>query len=302
MASPYIASAFLQSMKRRGKIPASSDRSFSTDDLLGLATEELQGYISQLLMSVREEYLVADYNFTTDGSAEYKLPPRAIGAKLRQVWYVPSSGSPVPVARIEPKAAAGITSTGSSPVAFYAKRNSIVLVPTPGAGVNMRQEYFLRPSSLVYDDQAGEITNINTGTNTVTLASMPLDFVTGATYDFISAREPSFDLLGMDYTGTVSGSTLIFSSLPTGLAVGDYVAFSGQSPIPQIPVELHALLSQRTVYKVLEASGDPKASVAEAACERERTRALEFLTPRSQGDGRFVINYHGPGWRRWLGW
>lgn len=61
-SNPYTATALIESAKRRGMIPASSDRSFSFDDLCALMSEELQTYVVALLMSTREEWFVRDYD------------------------------------------------------------------------------------------------------------------------------------------------------------------------------------------------------------------------------------------------
>ena len=68
-----------------------------------------------------------------------------------------------------------------------------------------------------------------------------------------------FQSLGDDLaiTAMPDSSSLTFTeTLPTDLAVGDYVALAGKSPIAQIPYEAHHLLAQLGAIKVNEALGD----------------------------------------------
>jgi hypothetical protein len=299
--NPYTVARLLENLRRRGQIPESSDRSFSTDDLVAMVSDETQSYMTQLLMSVREEFFVTDYDVTTTAASSYRIPPRAVGSKLRQVLINDGSGFRV-VPRVEPKVQWEYQSAGTgAPAAYYLKGTSIELLPAPSAGLTLRMQYFRRPNTVVYDDQCGRITAINTGTGAVTISASVSDFSSSETYDFVRGT-PGFETLAMDQSAVVSGGglTLTFASLPSELAVGDFVCLAGQTPIPQLPVELHQLLSQRTVVKVLEAMGDPKVTTAKTMCDEERARALTQLTPRSEGDSRYIINYQGPGWARWF--
>jgi hypothetical protein len=303
--NPYTVARLLADLRRRGQIPESSDRSFSTDDLVAMVSDETQSYMAQLLMSVREEFFVTDYDVTTVANQSgYRIPPRAVGSKVRQVLVSNGSGYQI-LQRVEPRAKWDYQFSGAgAPVAYFLKGTTIELLPTPSAGLTLRMQYFRRPNTVVYDDECGLITAINTGTRVVTISASVDDFSSSETYDFIRG-EPGFETLAMDQAAAVSGggTTLTFTNtLPTDLAVGDYVALAGQTPIPQLPVEMHQLLAQRTVVKVLEAMGDPKVSTAKSMCDEERARALTMLTPRSEGDSKYIINHHGPGWGRWFRW
>ncbi len=300
--STYTASYLLASIKRRGQIPETSDGSYGEEDLLAIASEEIQTYMSTLLMGIREEWFVRSYDQTLNGNqVVYQVPQRSIGSSLRQVllgqdpnWLI--------VQRVEPKQTYGLYYGFNTPgynggfgPAYIFENTAIRLLSNSYSGPTLRMLYHLRPNRVVALAACGTITAINTTTKEVTVSAAPTTFTNGTAYDFIKAM-PGFDTLGMDQTASITGDVLTFSSLPSTLAVGDYVALAGESPVPQIPAEMHQLLAQRVVVKVLEGCGDPKMEVAQKMCEEQRQAALTLLTPRSVGDSRYLTNLNGPGW------
>ena len=300
MSQDFTTTGLLASLKRRGMLP-SSDQTLATADFLAIATEEMQTYVWDVLTGVREEYAVTDYDLTlTSGTSTYALPPRASGGALRNVLLANGAGNYVPVLRLSPEHSQDFATTG--PVGgYYFKDDSVVLVPTPSVGNTLRLQYFRRANKLVTVAECAVITSINAGRTVITTtATVPATMTSGVVLDIVD-QTPAFRTLGMDLatTGTVSGTTITLSvALPALVAAGDYVCLAGESPIPQIPVELHPLLAQRVVVKSLEALGDQKMQVADTICERMRKTAISLLSPRSQGSTRYLINRNGPGFGR----
>lgn len=300
MAQDFTTTALLSSLKRRGMLPSTSE-TLSTSDFLAIATEELQTYVFKLLLATREEFAVASHDLSVvSGTAAYKLPSRAVGGKLRDVLLYDAShgGGYVSLQRIEP--AMGLAGNGGIE-GYYLQGDDVVFSPTPASSVTVRLTYFRRPSALVATTAAGAITAINTGTKVVTYTAGPAFSSTSALYDLVRGKPP-FTVIGQDLAVTAAnGSTTVTftATLPTDLAVGDYVCLAGESPVAQVPVELHPLLSQRTVYKCLEALGDDKSVAAGEAADRMRLDAVTLLTPRVEGAARPIVNRYGPGFRRY---
>lgn len=300
MAQDFTTTGLLASLKRRGMLPSTTE-TLSTADFLAIATEELQTYVMKVLLAVREEYAVATYDLTlVQGTSTYVLPPRAIGGKLRNAAVLDATGATSsPLIRIQPEHVNTVSTQGSV-AGYYIQGDDIIFTPVPSNADTVRLTYFRRPSALVTTTAVGLISGINTGTKVVSTAVFyPATFTTAQTYDFVRAVPP-FKILAQDQAITnVTTNTLTFTSaLPTGLAVGDYVCLAGESAIPQIPVELHPLLSQRVVYKCLEALGDDKSVIAEQAADKMRLDMLTLITPRVEGASRPIINYSGPGFKR----
>ncbi len=301
MANVYTATVLLlPSLKRRGMLPSTAE-TLAASDFLALADEELLTYVVPIMVACHEEYFVAAYDQSVvSGTSNYTITPRAMGGKLRDVQLSDGTGAYIPLPRIAPSAVQGYTPTGS-PEGYILRGNDVVLTPSPTASTGtLRMLYFRRPGTLVDVSAAALITAINTGTKVVTLSTtIPSTFTTLVTYDLIQGT-PGFATRDIDLAvSAASGTSMTFSAaLPTGLAVGDFVALANQSPIPQIPVELHGLLAERVAFRALQALGDPKAQSAFQVCEATRKNVLALLTPRSEGSSRPLVNYNGPGFRR----
>lgn len=300
MSQDFSTTALLASIKRRGMIPT-TDEALSTSDFLAIATEELQSYITELLVSVREEYGISDYDQTTTvGEDTYGLPPRAAGDSLRQVLLSDGAGNYYPLSRIEPNRRYDYSSSGE-PSGFVVEDHSVILVPSPSTATTLRMKYFRQASALVVTSAVATVSSINGARTVVTTSStIPATFTSGVSLDVVD-NLPGFRCLTIDAatTGTVSGTTITFSSaLPDTVTAGDYVCLAGESPVPQIPVSLHPLLAQRTAQKCLEALGDKRSRDAKEICDEMRRSAITLLTPRTQGNNRVIVNHNAPGWSR----
>lgn len=301
MANEYLAESFLISaMQDTGVIP--SAESGLTARLFGFMNREQRVYLTRLLLSVRESYRVATVDVTlVAGTTSYPIPSRAVGAKLKLVELLDAQGSPT--RPLNPIDSSQVYESGlrGGPGDFKLQDNSIVFLASPTGGT-MRLHYFRRLSRLVSADSAMEITSFSAGAKTVTgtIGTGPAlsNFTSTAHYDLIRGA-PHFDVLGADLSATISGSTLTFATaLPSDLAVGDFVALAGQSPICNAPLELHDVLAQRALVSYLESQGDPKAQVAGKTLDRMREDALAILSPRVEDTPTKLINYNGPGWLR----
>lgn len=290
----YTTTALLASIRRRTMAPTATAAGTADADLLALANEELQSYIAPLLLSVREEYLLANSSTTmTAGTAGYRLPSRAVGAKLREVVRLDSSSRIFHLALISLDELDEWPTDNGTPLAFYFRGAELVLVPPPSAAETLRMTYYRRPAEMVATTAVGAITAINTTTKVVTCATVPTTFDTGDTFDFVKSSAP-FEVLAGDLAATAvttgaSGTVTLTAALPSGLAVGDYVCLADQSPVPQVPAELHPLLAHRVVVKICEALGDQQGlTLAQAQLAQAEQRIVEMLAPRIDGEPKIV--------------
>jgi hypothetical protein len=308
MSNPYLASALIADVKRRGFIP-DNNTSYTAADLLAWMTAEVQTYIAALLKGVRQEFLVTsqDIAFTAD---TVQIPTRAVANGLRTVKLL-VGGAESPLEYIEPERTWQYGTGLSTPVGYTLRGSALILVGCAATVTGtLRVSFMQRPSICVGSTAAGQISAINTGTKTVTLqsvevsssgvetitaATMPTTFTTSATYDFVRGTS-GFDNLALNQAVTATGTgTLTFSSaLPTGLAVGDWVSLAGETPIPQIPVELHPLLAQRVTVKLAEATGSPRLKEVKAMLDEQRKDAVMLLQPRVGDAVHLIVRRDGP--------
>jgi hypothetical protein len=233
VAQSYTVDTLIESARRRGQLTRSAG-SLDLSDLVELMNEELQTYMMSFLLSLKEEFAVATYDYTTtSGQYAVSLPPRAIGGKVREIM-VKDEDQYRRISRVEPTRVLQPPSNDGTPDRYYFEGNKIIVDPCGAADIRIK--YFRRPGALVLEADAGVITAINTGTKTVTLSSLPDGFTTSEEYDFVQSSPP-FDTLGMDLAVTgISGNDVTFSAtLPTDLVVGDYLCLAGEAPVRRFP-------------------------------------------------------------------
>lgn len=278
----WLTSDLLTAVKRRAFSP-SNQVTLTDSDILDLATEELHSYVVPLVNGVREGYFEHYEDFAVSATDnEIEIPDRAVGGRVNYVVFR-ENGRDVPIPRIDPldvyreNDALYINSLMDTNPGYYIRNHTIVLrgqvsIPT------VRVYYFARPGDLVETTAARQVVTVNPGS--LVLSSSLGTLTTGVAFDIIR-NTPGFVPLGFDLTATVSVATLTFSP-PDGVAVGDWVSLSNQSPIPQIPYELHPLLRERTVAAVLQSLGYKQdAQLAFAAAAAMEQKSIDMITLRA---------------------
>jgi hypothetical protein len=279
----YDNDSLVEQIKIKGSIP---DGRFSDQELLDLAYIQLLSVIYPLIISMREEFFLWDYDqAVTASQSAYPIFERALGDGLREAKLV--IGAEIrDLARIDPQ---DITSTATGdPECFYLKANDMVLYPTPGTtSGTLRQTAYLSPGRLVPLAEVAEILTIDRTTDTVTIGTLPTGWTTANSFDFHKGSGGYQDL-GLGYTGSLVTTTMTFTSdLPTTLAVGDYLALEGEAGFPQVSKAAQALLVQSTVTTALKAMGHNEASAISDALEKSLAGALAVvMAPRIQGAPR----------------
>ena len=288
--SGFTSEALLESVKRRASLPV-SQVTFQDTDLLEMADEEVLTSLVPLILSANEDYLLATQDITLDGSSAYRIPSRAIGAKLRSACFVTSSGEEVPVPRVQPER--------NPSLGFYIRAGYVVPVNTTGASYpTLRLRFYLRPAKLVPTDSVGVFSGVDLAAGTATLGLIPVGFETGGQYDIVKGVPP-FDSLLLDKAVTFSGSTATFpAALPDGVEAGDLLCPAGQTNVVQLPAEWFHVLAQLVAAKCLEVLGDEKGYQAAALkAEQMKAAALGLISNRVEGNVEVVIPTHSP-WRQ----
>lgn len=299
MSVDYTTTALIANLKRRASIPA-SQALFNEATMLEFLSDEMLSLLVPQVMSVREKYFETFTDYTlVSGTDTYIVPRRAIGGKVANFTFVDANGEELPCERLSTKDVE-YTSTldGGHLSGALIRGNHIHMLPDAATFVplSLRVYYYRRPNRLVKESQAGKVTAI-VG-SVVTLNNTPTSWTTSTTFDAIKGS-PGFETLADDSTiNTLSGNDLTFDTVPTGLAVGDWIAESGESPVPQIPYELHATLAQMGATKVLEALGDQAGLQAGQAKQQiQEKNALTLLTPRVEDKPKKLVSRKGL-WRQ----
>lgn len=281
----YTTTSLVDLIKRRGAIPT-SQQLFTTEDIVDMANDEMKLNIVPLILSAREEFFNAhsDQNLVS-GQNEYDIPFDSIGMGLRNVSII-RSGVIYPLARLTLEEA----SSGKAVTGFYVEHNKIVLYPTPtDTTATLRLYYFRRPLKLTAETNGGQITDIDTVNNILTVSYVPPSWDTGDIINSIKETQP--------FNTTNDEMTIVNASMPTievddvtGVNIGDWVSVQGESIIPQLPEEAHTVLAQATVVKLLEALGDREGmKAAEAKLDQNKKDLLGVINPRIDGSPKKIV-------------
>lgn len=299
----FTTSTLIEDIKRRGSFP-DSGVTFNTTDYLALINEEMKIGIVPVVISMHEEYFVWSEEIPLQPNvSKYDIPYRAIGMKLRDIFYKDVNGNLREMSRVNQDDVAYFQRTNNTSDfrSFYIENNSVVLCPdVPAAPTgSLLIKYYLAPNEIVEETRVGIIQNIVVGASTTqyTVDLVPNGMSTATALDIIQAR-PGFKTRTFDIYPTsvdTGNKTITFNntSLPTGVSVGDHINFAGETIIPQIPAELHSILSQRVTARGLEAIGDQAglqaANVKLAEMEQKSTILIDN---RVEGAPLKITSFH----------
>jgi hypothetical protein len=269
-------SELIAALKIQGSFPTSDDL-FSTSDFLVLLNNQLKTDLTPLMLKLNEEYFLQYKDFTITQGATYRIPNRAIGAKIRDLKLMDSSGNFSSIDRLFEE------DRPSNKSGYFMLRNSIELTNDFTSGT-LRMSYFARPNQLVSTSACGVITSIDEGNFIVDLDAAPSTFIDTTLCDFVQASNP-YDLLGYDYEiSNVSGVSITFSALPDGLAEGDYLCLANQSPVPLLPDELHPILMQSALCRALSSKKDKVYEQEMIVLDQMKQDAINMLDPRVENN------------------
>lgn len=296
--------ALVQSVYRRTLAPNSAN-ALQPADIIAFLDEEMRTTIIPLILAAQEEFYVQNYDQSVVlGQHNYTIPKRAAFATWRDIVFVDPNGNEINMTNLAPEYLKVTYPAGGMPplytYGFIMQNDHIILWPPQGSlptNYLLRMKVKRRPNNLTSVNDCGQITAIDMNTNIVTLANTPSSWTTATTFDIIP-NSPQFTSLQDDQDITaISGNDLTFSSLPTGMVVGDWVCPSLMSCVPQVPYDMFSLLAQRGVIKVLEALGDTQnLQVAE---RRYQDMAVDFartVSPRVEGTPKKLVSRNTPAW------
>jgi hypothetical protein len=240
-----LVDTIIDNIKLKGGFP--TDNYFTDAEMLTILNDEMKLTITPLVMKLREEFFVQEKQYTITSGGSYRIPKRCIGNKLRDVKLLVDTNYRNINRLFE-------EDRESEPTGYYITKNTITLSDDISTGT-LAVSYYLSPSTLVLSTACAQVLTIDSATQ-ITVSSLPATILTTTLVDLVEADSPN-DLLAIDQTITnISGTTLTFASLPSDLAVGDYVCLAGQSPIPTLPEEVHPLLTQAALVSCLRSKKD----------------------------------------------
>lgn len=302
MTTPYTASDNLASVKLKAWVSESG--SLSDAQLLVLLQDALRSFVVPFVKRARDEWFVKGGSTLTPNSAGRIAIPNSVGSTVRTVSWV-NNGYLVPLTRIEPENALPMLGAGgSTPVGFTLKGYQLQIIPAGVGSIQIFIEFMERPDTMVLEQDASKIGTNNIGD--LWNCTVPLSWQGDppATLAVISPDSP-FSALGEVAVLSVNTDSIEFSGAGAALIEqGVWVADIGETPFPNIPIELHPLLQQSTIVTLFAALGDKRNGDAMKLHEKMERELLATIAPRTQGNARPIVNRNGPGWgtSRWGRW
>lgn len=305
MSTDYTSNELINSLKSKGQIPTAQN-TFQNSDFLRFFNDEQKDFIVPLILKNKNNYLIKYSDTTVGSSTSFSINSRAVAAKLKDVQRIATGGKQYSLPLLELENLEDYNNLTSSRIeGVYLMNNTIHLVGNINTTDSLRQYFWRKPSDLVLQSACALISAVDTATNTVTVSSVPSTMVAGVSVDVCKAT-PHFDPLLDDATiSSVSGSDIVLDSLPSTVAVGDWVCLAGQTCVPQIPEEYHTVLVMRVAGQVLSALGDIKGSQNKFGIAKEIIDELTgTFSDRVTGEPRKIKNRNSFGIKSYFyrGW
>lgn len=279
-----------------------SQNTLTSGVIIEALDEEMRSTIVPLILAAQEEYYVQNNDQTlVAGTYIYTIPKRAAFATWRDVVFVDTLGNEINMTNLPPEYVKITYPVGNLPpmytFGFILVNDHVQLWPpnmTVPIQYTLRMKIKRRPNHLTSYANCGQVTAIDTGTKVISLSvNGDGTWTTSTTFDVIP-NSPQFTSLQDDMAITAidnTANTITVTTIPTGLAVGDWICPAQMSCIPQIPYDMFPLLAQRGVIRCLESLGDTQnLQIAE---RRYQDMAVDFartVSPRIQGTRKTLVN------------
>lgn len=284
----------ISDIKIRGAIPTNQNR-FTESRFLSLANSEMQVKVLPMVIRARQNYYEYDIDTAINASGLYPVSTRAYLGLVSNVGLIDSTNR-FDLPWLSEETEVDLDQPRDASAGIILKRNTLQLKPKDGAGfTHLRSTILLRPGLFVLEENAAQITGISGTTLTFASSTIPSTWTTSNTFDLIQGN-PQYDTLGIDLTiSAITSTTIVLSATPNSrLAVGDWIALAGQSPIVQLPEAFSYFLSQRVANICMLSMGDKAGYEAgkEAAKDMEKELS-DSIQPRIQKEAQRLVNRTG---------
>lgn len=293
----YTSDLLLESIKSRAMIP-DSQNTFPDSTLLNLANEEMESFIQGLLIRVQEEYGVYTIQVPLVANQQaYRIPERFSGLKLRDIVMV-INDQRYYIARVSREKLPDYDPLSVDQTAgFWVQNNNVMLIwmPTDSIGY-LEMSGHLRPGQIVPSTGYRPITSVDTETNTLGMDTLMTSLQVGAKIDVQTQKSGSeYVLLSATITAVDTiGKTVTVDKDVSDCEVGDYLCMEKTAAVPQCPEEMHPMLAQRVVCRVLEALNDQEGLAASSAKLKEmELNILALIDNRVEGKPLKIVNTRG---------
>lgn len=309
----YTGEQLVTEIQKIAGIPAREIQGYKKADLLEHADAFLSSRLLAQVMAGREDFYVQRERIAiTSTKNDYRIPTRAIGDKLRGIWYVDTQGNrckldPILVSELHRYSPTSTTLHG-----FYFTATMINLVGNPGSGF-LELSYGFRVGKIVLSTEARQVVTVPTA-NQLTIGSSLAGFVANAYTDIHSAYGGHDLKLWRNKIASVAGGGLTInltdpidgSTFGTrAVEVGDWICLERQTALVALPEELIPALARGVAKRISEAENDregaeyhsaegekdAKAATSLVASDRVQAKPARFMGRSSPFFGGSIGNF-----------
>lgn len=227
-STPWMNSdQLIAAVKRKILVPISQN-TFSEDDILAFLNEEMM--ISQVpsVLEYHQEYYVMRKEVPIIANqTKYPIPDRAIGMRLRDVFYKDDAGNLGEMTRISPEDRAFFQrnlGTNQPVTMFFLENNELVLLPVPDSNPTgfLVFHFYVRPNQLVSTDRAAIITYFNENITVDNAALVADDTITIKDIVFTAvAGAPAANEFQIGASSIITATNLVTSINTNGVCIAD---------------------------------------------------------------------------------
>jgi hypothetical protein len=294
MSRVLTGDKLVESVRNRAMIP--NDTSLYTDEnILDIANEEIDVQLLDKLLSLHEEHLTVHIDIPRNAEGIYDIPYRAVGNKVRDITMV-TGGTFYEMTQISigelPDYTYDNQTFSQGLDKFYVESNQIKMINNNRGYDFIRVYFYIRPNVLVLEKDAGKISRIVEEGDEVVFKfdKLPNDYSTATVFDIVGASTPNkikcWDIEAVEEGVNVLTAQIRFKKEDVepflgDIKEGDYVCQAEESPVPNLPTEMHPVLAQLTAVHILEAMGDTEAlGNAQRRLERMNKSVMSLVDDR----------------------
>lgn len=291
MANTYTTDDLIDDVLLYGHFP-DGNNTFTPAAILRLSNYEIQTPIVKQIMSTRGGYYLTYVDYDDPDQIQaglFPIPPGCVAGAVSIVQLIQDT-TIIPVNPIEESEQFSTNSPTSTSYGYFFIGNYVQILPKPIVG-SCRLWFIKRTSDLVLISAAAQVTAVAGAV--VSVSSVPSTMVVGADID-ACGDQPPFNIFGTREITDVTGTDITLDAEVEDLAIGDWLALEGQTPIPQIPVEFRLLLIWRVVELAWELQGGlEKAGYAKKRRMEYTQDTFGLITPRVASDTKVISPVNG---------
>jgi hypothetical protein len=255
MSSILKTGDLIRSIKRRAFIP-SSQETFTDEDLLEMATEEINLGLVPLIQRMHEEHLVYYTEIVLDPSKKrYPIPARAHGNKLRDVALVDENDNVFEMHRYSLNELSDFSNTTAyiNARGFYLENNDIILTNfQTNFGQKLRIYFYMRPNSLILESNGAVINSVAdiTEVDKINPISKPISTITPSgskaiivcpNHGIENGRKVAISNVILSDLSTFSGVYEISVINSNSFSIGASIALSGTGGTATLMLDVKSL-------------------------------------------------------------